>query len=246
MEAQVQDTHSSPVRSPPLRVPEFQNEEDQIAWQYCTCSSFTCGHTSLTQLHRADVRFVASNIQAIDGPKNPYRDLSFVALSSPVLLETILCIATEHMLNFGFTTISRAAKHKQRMLSSIHQQLKKHNDIMSPGVQPTNLTSENGGDAFLMAIVLQGVVVALTENEALEPHMLYATSLIQPLKLFQEIPNTPLARTAIQRFTMMDLTLSISRQRRSCAPADFILHQPNEKWDDSEPSFHRMTGCPNH
>ena len=62
------------------------------------------------------VRLASSNVPAMDGPDNPYRQLSITALSSPILLETIVCIATESMVNYGLSSVPIAAERKQQML----------------------------------------------------------------------------------------------------------------------------------
>lgn len=190
------------------------------------------------------MRLVSSNVPALDGPDNPYRQLSFTALTSPILLETIVCIATEHMLNFGFGNVSTAAQRQQRMLRTIGQSL---HTIDAAGSCETGGTTTNDIDheALLTAVVLQGVVVAQSADGVLEPHVKCASFLMQTLDHFHQVPQSTLARMAVQRFAMVDVMLAISRQRRPYAPRNFVLHQPDpERWDKTEPSFHKMTGCP--
>lgn len=191
------------------------------------------------------MRLVSSNVPAFDGPDNPYRQLSWTALSSPVLLDTIVCIATEHMLNFGIGSVSTAAHRQQRMLRSIGQNLQlieTGNGCETRGVVPT---SNSDHEALLTAVVLQGVVVAQSEDGVLEPHVKCASFLMQTLDYFHQVPRSALTRTAVQRFAMVDVMLAIARQRRPHAPGDFILHRPDAaRWDRTEPSFHEMTGCP--
>ncbi|KAJ5776096.1 transcriptional regulator family: Fungal Specific TF [Penicillium nucicola] len=204
----------------------FESTEEKSAWEYY-------------------VRLVSSNVPALDGPDNPYRRLSIPALSSPILLETIICIATEHMLNFGLTSIDLAARRQQRMLRTLGQNLISMDaDINS---NPVAITTINKGEreALLAAVVLQGIVVAQTADGVLEPHVKCASWLMEALGYFEEIPQNPIARMIIQRFGMVDLMLAISRQRRPYAPQNFILNQPNQAhWDTTEPSFYEMTGCP--
>ncbi|KAJ5217003.1 hypothetical protein N7468_010011 [Penicillium chermesinum] len=194
-----------------------------------------------------DVRLVSSNVPALDGPENPYRYVSFTALSTPILRETIVCIATEHMLNFGLGSVSTAAQRQQRMLRTISQNLQL---IIGPGACSTedaSVASPNKLDreALLTAVVLQGVVVVQSEDGVLEPHVRCASFLMETLGRFHDVPPTPIARMTVQRYAMVDLMLAFSRQRRPYAPADFVLHSPDaERWDCSEPSFHKMTGCP--
>lgn len=195
--------------------------------------------------HPLDVQLVSSNVPALDGPDNPYRQLSFPALSSPVLFETIVCIATEHMLNFGLGSVSTAAQCQQRMLRTIGQNLR----MVDVGAarETGRVASANTPDyeALLLAVVLQGIVVAQSEDGVLEPHIRCASFLMERLDLFHQIPHNPLTRMAVQRFAMVDVMLAFSRQRRPYAPRNFVLHRPDpDRWDDTEPSFHKMTGCP--
>ncbi|KAJ5661811.1 uncharacterized protein N7477_009427 [Penicillium maclennaniae] len=113
----------------------FHTEEDRHAWEYY-------------------VRLVSSNVPALDGPDNPYRQLSFTALTSPILLETIVCIATEHMLNFGLGTVSTAAQRQQQMLRTIGHSL---HGIDATGIHMTGSAANNiDHEALLTAVVLQG------------------------------------------------------------------------------------------
>lgn len=197
--------------------------------------------------HPSDMRLVSSNVPALDGPDNPYRQLSFTALSSPVLLETIVCIATEHMLNFGLGNVSIAAQRQQRMLRTIGQNLQL---IDGAGTRETSRVAADAAssldhEALFTAVVLQGVVVAQSEDGVLEPHVRCASFLMETLNHFRQVPSSALVRMAVQRFAMVDVMLAISRQRRPYAPRSFVLHQPDsERWDNTEPSFHKMTGCP--
>lgn len=193
----------------------------------------------------SDVRMVSTNVPALDGPDNPYRQLSIPALSSPILLETIVCISAEHMLNFGLASIDLAAKRQQRMLRTLGQKLLTLNNeaASDPGTLVTIKKPER--EALLTAVVLQGIVVAQTPDGILEPHVKCASWLMQALGYFNSIPVNPIARMAVQRYGMVDVMLAISRQRRPYAPQHFILSQPDQqRWDTTEPSFHKMTGCP--
>ncbi|KAJ5737940.1 hypothetical protein N7493_001095 [Penicillium malachiteum] len=206
----------------------FDSKEEKLAWEYY-------------------VRLVSSNVPALDGPDNPYRHLSFTALSSPILRETIVCMATEHMLNFGMSSITIAAQRQQRMLRTIGQNLQL---ITRPGIcatreiVPTNTTPVDH-EALLTAVVLQGVIVTQSEDGVLEPHVRCASFLMETLDYFHQIPSGFIMRMTVQRFAMVDLMLAFSRQRRPYAPRNFLLHHPDPtRWDLSEPSFHKMTGCP--
>lgn len=185
---------------------------------------------------------VSSNVPALDGPENPYRQLSIPALSSPILLDTIVCISTEHMLNFGLASVDLAAKRQQRMLRTLGQKLL---SIGSPANPGTVVIEKPEREALMVSVVLQGIVVAQSADGILEPHVKCASWLMQALDYFESIPSNPIARMAVQRYGMVDVMLAISRQRRPYAPQHFILSQPDaRRWDETEPSFHKMTGCP--
>ncbi|CAI7618114.1 unnamed protein product [Penicillium glandicola] len=204
----------------------FESNEDRSAWEYY-------------------ISLVSSNVPAVDGPDNPYRQLSIPALSSPILLETIVCISTEHMLNFGLTSIDRAAKRQQRMLRTLGQNLLSIDAQAACDAGTIVANNKHEREALLTAVVLQGIVVAQTADGVLEPHVKCASWLMQALGYFDEIPQNPIARMTVQRFGMVDVMLAISRQRRPYAPRKFILNQPEvNRWDATEPSFHKMTGCP--
>ena len=182
----------------------------------------------------------------MDGPDNPYRQLSITALSSPILLETIVCIATESMVNYGLSSVPVAAERQQQMLRSLGQSLLRIDTAnLSNASRNGRTINTNDHEEVLTAVVLQGIVTAQTVDGAVEPHIKCASFLMQALDCFKQAPQTPLARMTIQRYAMVDLMLAISRQRRPFSPPDFILYHPDEeRWDLTEPSFHKMTGCP--
>lgn len=155
------------------------------------------------------------------------------------------------MLNFGMASISTAAQRQQRMLRTIGQnlQLIAHpGACTTSGIEPATTDASTAvfdHEALLTAVVLQGVVVAQSEDGVLEPHVRCASFLMETLDYFRHIPYSSIMRMTVQRFAMVDLMLAFSRQRRPYAPRDFLLHHPDPiRWDHSEPSFHKMTGCP--
>lgn len=150
------------------------------------------------------------------------------------------------MLNFGLGNVTTAAQRQQRMLRTIGQNLRQidaGHTYETAGVAAAAITPDH--EALLTAVVLQGVVVAQSEDGVLEPHVRCASFLMETLDRFRHIPHSALARMTVQRFAMVDVMLAISRQRRPYAPRGFVLHQPDpERWDNTQPSFHKMTGCP--
>lgn len=191
------------------------------------------------------MQLVSSNVPALDGPDNPYRQLCLPALSSPVLFDTIVCIATEHMLNFGLGSVSTAAQRQQRMLQTIGQNLRMLDTRAARETGRVASANTPDDEALLAAVVLQGVVVAQSEHGVLEPHVRCASFLMETLDYFRQIPCSPLIRMTMQRFAMVDVMLAFSRQRRPYSPRSFILYQPDaDRWDQTEPSFYKMTGCP--
>lgn len=147
------------------------------------------------------------------------------------------------MLNFGLGTVSTAAQRQQQMLRTIGHSLHRIGAAGTHGSGPAANNIDH--EALLTAVVLQGVVVAQSADGVLEPHVKCASFLMQTLDHFSQVPHSTLARMAVQRFGMVDVMLAISRQRRPYAPRTFVLHEPDaERWDNSTPSFRKMTGCP--
>ncbi|KAJ5485296.1 transcriptional regulator family: Fungal Specific TF, partial [Penicillium diatomitis] len=213
---------------------------------YRRIPSSACAEPFLGNEERRAWELVSSNIPAIDGPNNPYRQLSFTALTTPILLETVLCIATEHMLNFNMGDVSTAARHQQQLLRSISLRLEAIEENQNQDlIRASRATGYLDHEALLTAIILQGAIVVQTADGVLEPHIRCAAFLMEKLDYFHRLPQSELLRTAIQRFAMVDVMLAVSRQRRPFSPRDFVLHLPDtETWDLTEPSFHKMTGCP--
>lgn len=149
------------------------------------------------------------------------------------------------MLNFGLGDVSTAARVQQRMLRTIGQNLQLIESGDTCETRAIVTTNNPDHEALFAAVILQGVIVAQSADGVLEPHVRCAAFLMEILDLFRHVPRNVLGRTAVQRFAMVDVMLAISRQRRPLSPRDFVLHLPDaETWDNTEPSFHKMTGCP--
>lgn len=149
------------------------------------------------------------------------------------------------MLNFGLGDVSTAARVQQRMLRTIGQNLQLIEIGDTCETRAIVTASNPDHEALFAAVILQGVIVAQSADGILEPHVRCAAFLMEILDLFRRVPRNVLGRTAVQRFAMVDAMLAISRQRRPFSPRDFVLHLPDaETWDNTEPSFHKMTGCP--
>ena len=134
----------------------------------------------------------------MDGPDNPYRQLSITALSSPILLETIVCIATESMVNYGLSSVPIAAERQQQMLRSLGQSLLRIDAANLSDARNNGIISTHDHEEVLTAVVLQGIVTAQTVDGAVEPHIKCASFLMQALDCFKQAPQTSLARMTIQ------------------------------------------------
>jgi hypothetical protein len=149
------------------------------------------------------------------------------------------------MLNFGLVDVSTAARHQQRMLRTIGQNLQLIESGDTCETRAIVTTNNPAHEALFAAVILQGVIVAQSADGVLEPHVRCAAFLMEVLNHFRQVPHNILGRMTVQRFAMVDVMLAISRQRRPFSPKDFVLHLPDaETWDHTEPSFHKMTGCP--
>ncbi|KAL2443996.1 hypothetical protein ABEF95_014612 [Exophiala dermatitidis] len=122
-------------------------------------------------------KHVSSFIPAYDGQENPYRKLCVVTLSYPVLLQTVISIATEHMFNFGRSNADLVASRQFRALKSLQAVI---SDLCTAKPKLTldrsGLGLPTGGacsilcskEVALATILMQIVSVVVTGNNSAE------------------------------------------------------------------------------
>ncbi|KAI9736227.1 MAG: hypothetical protein M1834_001113 [Cirrosporium novae-zelandiae] len=197
-------------------------------------------------------KHVSACIPALDGAQNPYRKLSTMALASPVLLKTIISVATAHMLIQGrsnaelvFARQSRALRSLQEALSALETRDDSRESSHTTDVtQLTKTASLSAKEEALATILLQITNVVMTGSTEVEAHLKCAFHFLEELDYVYKPLHGFTSRVLVQRFAMIDVVTSILRHQRPYAPPDFWMHSIHENLDHTEPSFREMTGCP--
>ncbi|KAI1608889.1 fungal-specific transcription factor domain-containing protein [Exophiala viscosa] len=198
-------------------------------------------------------KHVSGSIPAHDRKDNPYRKSCLIAVSYPTLLHTIIAVATDHMYNYGRSSIDLTTSRHSRALKSLQESLKvlaqteekpKSNDsvIGDSGNYSYAYSVLSPRDVVLAAILMQIVSNVMTGSDSAEAHMRIAAHFLREMGLLYQPGQSFFPRLLVQRFAMVDVVLSFLRHRDPLAPPDFILYQPNQHFDLSEPSFREMTG----
>ncbi|KAI1625312.1 fungal-specific transcription factor domain-containing protein [Exophiala viscosa] len=199
-------------------------------------------------------KHVSGSIPGHDRKDNPYRKLCLIAVSYPTLLHTIIAVATDHMYNYGRSSIDLTTSRHSRALKSLQESQKvlaqteekpKSNDsvIGDSGNYSYAYSVLSPRDVVLAAILMQIVSNVMTGSDSAEAHMKIAAHFLREMGLLYQPGQSFFPRLLVQRFAMVDVVLSFLRHRDPLAPPDFILYQPNQHFDLSEPSFREMTGC---
>ncbi|EXJ77078.1 hypothetical protein A1O3_10236 [Capronia epimyces CBS 606.96] len=196
-----------------------------------------------------DFRHVSGILSTYDGEGNPYRKLSVFALSSPVVLHTLVAIATEWMFNQGGTRAQVTVARQNRALRSLRQTLSSLVDE-SPAGKPADRrlthskTPFSPHEAALAACLLQVAQVVFSGGTSAEAHLNCSIYLLRELDYIAQPVTSFVARLLTQRFAILDVTAALLHRTRPRAPLSFWMYQVNEDLDFSEPSMHQMTGCP--
>ncbi|KAK4940220.1 hypothetical protein LTR10_019649 [Elasticomyces elasticus] len=192
-------------------------------------------------------KHLAGVISARDDNQNPYRKLSAFALGSPVLLHTLISIATEWMFNYGRSNADLADARQSKALKSIQKVLGTLEDGRSGvngEVVPTSHALKASREAVVSAILMQIAHVVFSGGTGAEAHLRCSYYLLNELGYISQPCSTFLPRILTQRFAMADVAASLLHTKRPKAPLTFTLYQINEDLDFTEPSFCGMTGCP--
>ncbi|KAL3474421.1 fungal-specific transcription factor domain-containing protein [Aspergillus californicus] len=202
------------------------------------------------------VNRIAGELQAQDGFHNPYRKLSVLGLSFPVLLKTLLSCAAEHLHALGRCPASLAVELQDRAIQAIRSELALLRVQRAP--IPGRVTIDvgiNPDEALLAAVLLQPGVIAFSGSEpiSVQTHLEIAFYILNQLRYVTNPGITArfLPKFFLQRFAIVDLGICVWHRRRPRLPLDnWFVETPDldadmkDPIDDLQPSFREMTGCP--
>jgi hypothetical protein len=99
-------------------------------------------------------------------------------------------------------------------------------------------------EAALSAVLMQIAHAMFSGSSGGQAHVQCAYYLLDQLGYTTQLHPSFLPRMTAQRFAIADVAASLLHATRPKAPLTFPLYQVNEDLDKTEPSFCRMTGCP--
>lgn len=200
-----------------------------------------------------DVDTLAGQFQAHDNLHNPYRKLSVLALSSPVLLHTILSCAVEHMHISGRLPIQKAIQQQERAIRLIRAGLSGWNSSKGTSAEAGSRPRSgllSSDQALLAAILLQPAVLAFSGSNLAhaQTHLDMASLIFSKVGYLESpdvIASSFIEKLLVQRFAIIDISLSIFDRRRPRIPAEHWFGQQTHSsvMDGSQPTFYEMTGC---
>jgi hypothetical protein len=161
--------------------------------------------------------------------------------SSPVLLDTIIPIATKYKYCHGHISPELVAMRHEKALHSLRHALRIslcHHLVLE------SLSSLGSAQVTLAARLLQISNTVFSGGHGVDTHITCSAYLLREQSYIDTPINEILPRLLMRRFATLDVMTAIRHRRRSHFPLTFWLFVPEEAYDRTSPSFREMTGCP--
>ncbi|OAX81459.1 hypothetical protein ACJ72_04198 [Emergomyces africanus] len=186
------------------------------------------------------LRSVAMIIPACDSTQNGYRQLATLALSSPVLMDTIISISTTYMHLRGCAPMFLALQRQSRALAALRDSL---GSLSGSAVRAYSNSLKRD---VLATILLQITFEMASGGSGAKTHLTYAWSLFRELGYHRRKPFCSIDTVLVQRMTWIDTISSVFWQRRPLLPRSFWFFNYNQVSSDdvSQPTVQETTGCP--
>ncbi|KAL6884445.1 fungal-specific transcription factor domain-containing protein [Trichoderma evansii] len=199
------------------------------------------------------INYASAHIPALDSPRNPYRQLCVIALSYPLLLQTLLYVSAVGMFyhgkgNMDLMESCRAKAFKSLQTAESHLQFDKTNHCSNKKNAANTKNHEfsvmSSKEVTLASILMHIVPEVMCGTKNADAHIKRAYDIMADLEYLETIPRSFYAQFLVKRFAIVDIVLSFLRHRRPVASMSFVLYHQNGDPQDSEPSFRELTGCP--
>ncbi|KAK5174866.1 uncharacterized protein LTR77_000002 [Saxophila tyrrhenica] len=188
------------------------------------------------------VRSVALIIPACGtGLRNGYQQVAQLALSSPVLLDTLISVSSVYMHLHGLVPQSVALRRQCKALASLRNSV--DSLTMQAEISPHDLSRLRRD--LLATILLQITVEIANGTSVIQTHVGYAFQLFQSLKYDKQKPTSSVGVALVQRMAFIDVLSSVFWSRRPLLSLEFWLSGEEEDYlvDEKTPSFQETTGC---
>ncbi|KAK3314116.1 fungal-specific transcription factor domain-containing protein [Apodospora peruviana] len=197
------------------------------------------------------VRSVSLILPGFSGIRNGYRQLAASALSCPMLLDTVVSIATVYMQLRGIVPASLALQRQSQALASLRRNVNALSTPFTTTPSPDDAETICLKRDVLATILLQITVEIANGTNAIQIHIAHALDLFRELGYDRGRPMSPIGQILLQRMTYIDVLSSIFWHRRPLLPVSFWFYHQHEqnnaltyKPDEGIPTFHETTGCP--
>ncbi|PGH06721.1 hypothetical protein GX51_02162 [Blastomyces parvus] len=187
------------------------------------------------------LRSVAMIMSACDSKQNGYRQLAILALSTPVLMGTVISISTTYMHLRGSAPMFLALQRQSRALATLRDSLASLSSSVVRGC------TEHPKRDLLATILLQITFEMASGGSGAKTHIAYAWNLFRELRYDYRKPTCTISTVLVQRMTWIDTISSIFWQRRPFLPRSFWFFNCNQDSPDdgdSQPTVQETTGCP--
>ncbi|CAH0025587.1 unnamed protein product [Clonostachys rhizophaga] len=185
------------------------------------------------------VNSLSSRMTARDSDSNPYRRLALLAGSSPVLLHTLIALATEYMYLHNRVAPEVVIKRHQKAMRLLREALEPSQSAM---VAQT-AAGLNQDESVLAAVLMQVTNAVFTGGPGVEAHLRSARYFMERQGYFERPQDEFFPRMMVQRFAVLDVTIALLRHRRPYSPPNLWFFSANDHYDQTCPSFCDMTGC---
>ncbi|QGA20813.1 hypothetical protein EYB26_008521 [Talaromyces marneffei] len=207
------------------------------------------------------VNRVAGELQGHDGFHNPYRKLSVLSLSFPVLLRSILSCAAEHMRSLDLCPAPLAVELHDQAIRAIRLELATWNSHRTTPTSNSGLPISVGmtaDESLLAAVLLQPGAIAFSGSApiSVHTHLEIGFHMLTDLGYLRssETLKSAIPKFLLQRFAIVDLGICVWHRRRPRIPVNtWLVGSANittkddaihDTFDDIQPSFREMAGCP--
>jgi hypothetical protein len=169
-----------------------------------------------------------------------------MALSSPLLLLTIISNAGEWMYLEGLLEADDVAKQHRTALQALQNAVGLAHQPRSCTADPSGMSAKvlDVGLDTLGAVLMQVTNSYFLGWGPVQYHLDAASHLIQELGISSVKGGNFMSSFLLQRFILLDVWSAMLQNHRPLLPSGHWALQPDAMLDARDPSFREMTGCP--
>lgn len=225
-----------------LNTEQFSSAVEVNAFAYCK-SKYENMYDYLPIAHHSGIRYMSTVLPVYHSAATPFENLSKLALASPVLLSTIISLATEYLYNYAQAGPGLTFQRHDQAINSFREALI---NTTSPSSQTANGSDEelSPKQATLVAVLLQVASTVFVGCSGADVNLVCAMHFLHDLDYINNPVEGLVPHLLVQRFAMFDVLSAIMRHRRPHLPSTFWLFNTDDQLGRIQPSFREVTGFP--